>query len=154
LKTIIDELKYNSLLSQNIALLLREPDSEKVRQKNIEKGLKFFNDSYRNPFFYNDSLLFLKKAVEDEQTGDHTDYFVLHKIGLIYLYSSAHLNFDEAINYFNKAATYSEVDTHPDAIRLASILAGDITRSLPTQNRSVDYIKYLTRQTSRFNSIC
>ena len=48
LKTIIDELKYNNLLSQNIALLLREPDSEKVRQKNIEKGLKSLNDSFRN----------------------------------------------------------------------------------------------------------
>jgi tetratricopeptide (TPR) repeat protein len=144
LKTIIDELKYNNLLSQNIALLLREPDSEKVRQKNIEKGLKFLNDSYRNPFFFNDSLLFLKKAVEDEQTGDHTDYFVLHKIGLVYLYSHEHVNFETAINYFNKAATYSEVDTHPDAIRLANILRSDVTKSLSGQNPTVDNIKYLT----------
>lgn len=142
LKTMIDELRYNNILSQNIALLLREPDSEKVRQKNIEKGLKFYNDSFRNPFFFNDALLFLKKAIED----DHTDYFVLHKIGLIHLYSKAHLNFEEAIKYFNLAATYSEVDTHPDSIRLANILAGDITKPLHLQNRTIDYIKYLTGQ--------
>lgn len=133
LRTMIEELRHNNLLTQNIALLLREPDSEKVRQKNIEKGLKFLNDSYRNPFFFNDSLLFLKKAVEDEQTGDHTDYFVLHKIGLIYLYSQAHVNFNDAINYFTKAATYSEVDTHPDAIRLANILRGDVQNHFPVK---------------------
>lgn len=143
LKTMIDELRYNNLLSQNIALLLREPDSEKVRQKNIEKGLKFYNDSIRNPFFYKDALLFLSKALEDD---NHTDYFVTYKIGLIYLYSKANLNFDEAIKYFNLAATYSEVDTHPDSIRLANILAGDITKPLHLQNRAIDYIKYLTGQ--------
>ena len=144
LRTIVGELKYNNLLSQNIALLLREPDSEKVRQKNIEKGLKFLNDAFRNPFFFNDALLFLKKATEDEETGDHTDYFVLHKIGLIYLYSEGLHNIDEAINYFERAATYSENDTHPAAIRLANILVGDITKPLQEQKRTVDGIKYLT----------
>jgi hypothetical protein len=77
---------------------------------------------------------------------DHTDYFVLHKIGLIYLYSKEHLNLGEAINYFNKAATYSEVDTHPDSIRLANILASDITKPLLSQSRTIDYIKLLTGQ--------
>ena len=145
LQTIVSELKYNNLLSQNIALLLREPDSEKVRQKNIEKGLKFYQDALRNPFFYSDALLFLKRAVEDEQTGDHTDYFVLHKIGLIYLYSKDLLNLDDAIRYFEKAAIYSEVDTHPYSRRLANILAPhvDITKSLQGQDRTVDNIKYL-----------
>lgn len=142
LKIMIDELRYNNILSQNIALLLREPDTEKVRQKNIEKGLKFYNDAVRDSFFYNDALLFFKKAEED----DHTDYFVLHKIGLIYLYSKEHLNFKEAIKYFNKASKYSEVDTHPDSIRLANILAGDVTKPLNSQNRTIDYIKYLTGQ--------
>ncbi|HJP95838.1 MAG TPA: hypothetical protein VJ843_00545 [Candidatus Saccharimonadales bacterium] len=140
MKTMIDELRYNNLLSQNIALLLREPDSEKVRQKNIEKGLKFSNDAIRDSFFFNDALHFFKKAEE----ADHTDYFVLHKIGLIYLYSIAHLDFDAAIDYFSRASKYSEVDTHPNSIRLATILAGDITKPLQAQNRTVDYVKYFT----------
>ena len=144
LKTIIDELKYNNLLSQNIALLLREPDSEKVRQKNIEKGLKSLNDSFRNPFFFDDALLFLKDTIDRKEGGDHTDYFVLHKLGLIYLYSQAHVNFETAINYFNTAATYSEADTHHDAKRLANILRSDVTKSLSGQNPTVDNIKYLT----------
>lgn len=149
LKAIVDEFRYNNLLTQNIALLLREPDSEKVRQKNIEKGLKFLNDAYRNPFFFNDALLFLGKAVEE----DHTDYFVLHKIGLIYLYSHAHVNFEQAVAHFKKAATYSEVDTHPNAIRLARILLGDVRRPLSDQGRTVDEIRYLTGESLKEISI-
>jgi tetratricopeptide (TPR) repeat protein len=147
LQTIIGELKYNNILAQNIALLLREPDSEKVRQKNIEKGLKFHRDALLgHPFFYNDALLFLRKAIEDEQTGDHTDYFVLHRIGLIYLYSTDHLNYERAISYFQKSATYSEVDTHPNAKRLASVLNADldVRRPLEAQQRTIDDIRVFT----------
>lgn len=145
LKTIIDQLKFNNILSQNIALLLRKSDSAKKRQENIEQGLKFFNASSRNPVFFDDALLFLKDAIDREKGGDHTDYFVLHNIGLIYLHSDeAHRNYDEAIKYFEKAAAYSEADEHPDAIRLANILEGDITQPLSSQYRTIDNINKLT----------
>lgn len=141
LRVMIDELRYNNILSQNIGLRLREPDSEKVRQKHIEKGLKFYSDGlYRNPALFSDALLFLTKAKEE----DHTDYFVLHKIGLIHLYAKDHENLPEAINYFLESAKYSEVDMHPNSIRLANILAGDITKPLLQQGRTADSVRYFT----------
>jgi len=140
LQTITLELKYNNLLSQNIALLLREPDSEKVRRKNIERGLKFYNDAFKNSFFFDDALLFFTKAIEE----NHTDYIVLHKLGCIYLYSKTHLNFDESIRHFSLATTYSEVDTNTDSVRLANILAGDVTKPLNRQIPTIDGLKYIT----------
>lgn len=149
LRTLIAEVRYNNLLCQNIALLIREPDAEKLRQRNIEKGLKFYNDAARDPSFFEDALHFLLKALEE----DHTDYLVLHKLGLIYLYSQQHLDFAKAIAYFTRAAKYSEVDTHPKAVRLARILAGDATRSLLSQNASIDHVKLLTGESFLQTSI-
>lgn len=140
LRAMVNEMRYNNILTQNILLMLREPDSEKVRQKNIEKGLKFFNDGDRNPDFYDDALLFLTKAKDE----DHTDYLVLHKIGLIHLNTPGHVNYHEAIKYFKESAKYSEADAHPDSKRLADILVGDITKPLHLQSRSLESIKYIT----------
>jgi tetratricopeptide (TPR) repeat protein len=146
---MIDEQRYNNMLSENIALLLKVSNSQKERQVNIEKGLKFFNDSLRDPSFFDVSLKFFKKAEGD----DDTDYFVLDKIGLIYLSSKEHKNYDEAIKYFTKAVRFSKVDTHPSSIRLANILVGDFTKPLNEQNASIDYIKYLTGQSLLWISV-
>jgi len=149
LKMMINEQRYNNMLSENIALLLKVSNSQKERQVNIEKGLKFFNDSLRDPSFFDVSLRFFKKAEGD----DDTDYFVLDKIGLIYLSSKEHKNYDEAIKYFTKAVRFSKVDTHPSSIRLANILVGDISKPLHKQNTTIDYIKYLTGQSLLWISV-
>lgn len=149
LKMMIDEQRYNNILSENIALLLKIPDSQKERQVNIQKGLKFFNDALRDPSFFEYSLKFLDKAIKD----DDTDYFVLDKIGLLYLCSKQHKNYDEAIKYFTKAVKFSKVDTHPSSIRLANILAGDISKPLQNQHATVNHIKYLTGQSLLWISI-
>ncbi len=148
LKMMINEQRYNNILSENIALLLKVSDSERERQSNILKGLKFFNDALRDPSFFEVSLKFFKKAEED----DDTDYFVNDKIGLIYL-SSKDKNYDEAIKYFTKAVKFSKVDTHPSSIRLANILVGDITKPLYQQRETIDYIKYLTGQSLLWISV-
>lgn len=149
LKMMIDEQRYNNILSENIALLLKVANSQKERQLNIEKGLKFFNDSLRDPSFFEYSLKFFENAIKD----DDTDYFVLDKIGLIYLCSKQHKNYDEAIKHFTKAVKFSKVDTHPSSIRLANILVGDVTRPLKNQTTTIDYIKYITGQSLLWISI-
>ncbi len=142
LKVMIEQQRYNNILSENIALLSIVPDSQKERQANIKKGLKFFNDSLRDPSVFEYSLRFFQKAYDD----DDTDYFVSDKIGLIYLCSKQHKNYDEAIKYFTNAVKFSKLDTHPNSIRLANFLVGDITKPLDKQNATIDYIKYLTGQ--------
>lgn len=149
LKMMIDEQRYNNLLSENIALLIKVSNSQKERQVNIEKGLKFFNDALRDPSFFEYSLRFFENAIKD----DDTDYFVLDKIGLIYLSSKKHKNYDEAIKYFTKAVKFSKVDTHPSSIRLANILIGDVTKRFQTQNVTIDHIKYLTGQSLLWISV-
>jgi len=149
LKMMIDEQRYNNILSENIALLLKVADSQKERRLNIEKGLKFFNDSLRDPSFFEYSLKFFENTIKD----DDTDYFVLDKIGLIYLCSKQHKNYDEAIKHFTKAVKFSKVDTHPSSIRLANILVGDVTRPLKSQTITIDYIKYITGQSLLWISI-
>lgn len=141
-RMILDELKYHTIILENIALLTKEPDSQKERAKFIEKGLKFLNDANKDHTFYEDALIFFKKAEEI----DHTDYHVLYKIGLIYLYSNDQQNIEESIKYFEKAAKYSNNDSHPDSIILSNILAVNISESYLDYKVDKKDIKFITYQ--------
>ena len=79
-------------LFENIAELLRVPDSEKERQRNIELGLKFFVNAQKDRDLFEDSL---EELLEAEKLMKQ-DYFVLHRIGLIYLYSLNPVNPEKA----------------------------------------------------------
>ena len=115
----IEQQKVSNLLLENIGELLRVPNSEKERQHSIELGLKFFVNAYKDEDLFQDALEELLKAEELMKQ----DYFVLHRIGLIYLHSINHINPQKALDYFTRAAKYASVESDPKAARLANVLA-------------------------------
>ena len=116
----IEQQKLSNLLLQNIAELLRVPDSEKERQHSIELGIKFFVNAKKDSDLYSDALEELLKA----ESLMKQDYFVLHRIGCIYLYVEKYINPEKAIDYFHRAAKYASVESDPSAVRLINALNG------------------------------
>jgi tetratricopeptide (TPR) repeat protein len=53
------------------------------------------------------------------------DYFVLHRIGCIYLYVEKHFDLELARQYFIRAAKYAIIESDPSTTRLANILITD-----------------------------
>jgi ribosomal protein L7/L12 len=115
---LIEQQKLTNLLLQNIGELLRVPDSEKERQLAIELGIKFFVNAQKDADLFDDSLEEFLKA----ESLMKQDYFVLHRIGLIYMHSIKHINMEKALAYFTKAAKYASVESDPKAMRLINIL--------------------------------
>ena len=115
---LIEQQKLTNLLLQNIGELLRVPDSEKERQLAIELGIKFFVNAQKDADLFDDSLEEFLKA----ESLMKQDYFVLHRIGLIYMHSIKHINVEKALAYFTKAAKYASVESDPKAMRLINIL--------------------------------
>ena len=94
------------------------PDSEKERQHKIELGLKFFANAKIDNDLYEDALEQLLIA----ESMYKQDYFVLYRIGLIYLYAPNLLNVEKAIEYFTRSAKYSIIETDKKASTLFNIL--------------------------------
>lgn len=130
---LIEEQRVTNLLLGNIAILLKIPDIQKERQYYLEQGLKFFQNGRSDNSFYNDSLENLRKAEQIEPT----DYFTLRIIGLLYLYSKAHLDLDMAIQYFTKSAKYSQGETYSSSIQSNNPLDKDFAYSLVDQATGV-----------------
>jgi len=114
----IEQQIISNLLLQNIIELLRVPESEKERQHNIELGLKFFVNASLDADLYEDALEELLKA----ESLMRQDYFVLHRIGCIYLYAAKYINPEKACDYFLRAAKYASVETNKQAIRSYNVL--------------------------------
>ena len=117
----IEQQKLSNLLLQNIAELLRVPDSEKERQHSIELGIKFFVNAEKDSDLYADALEELLKA----ESLMKQDYFVLHRIGCIYLYVEKYINPEKALDYFVKAAKYASVESSPKSVRLINAYISD-----------------------------
>lgn len=134
LSLLIDQQKISNLLLENICELLRVPDCEKERQHSIELGLKFFVNAQNDEDMFDDALEELLKA----ERLMRQDYFVLHRIGLIYLYSKAHFDPAKALDYFTKAAKYASIESDPKAARLANALTkfGNPINSEISNNRN------------------
>ena len=114
----IEQQRLSNLLLQNIAELLRVPDSEKERQHSIELGVKFFVNASKDADLFTDSLEeFLKAEALMKQ-----DYFVLHRLGCIYLYVEKYLNPEKALDYFHRAGKYASVESDSGATRLLNAL--------------------------------
>jgi hypothetical protein len=126
----IEQQKLSNLLLQNIAELLRVPESEKERQHCIEMGVKFFVNASKNADLYEDALEELLKA----ESLMKQDYFVLHRIGCIYLYAEKHINPAKALDYFLRAAKYASVESDINATRLINIL----TNNFNTVNNQIE----------------
>lgn len=119
---MIEQQKMTNLLLGNIVDLLKIPDSEKERQQAISLGIKFFVNAHDQPQLYQDALDYLLKA---EQLQPQ-DFFVLHRIGYLYLYVDYLLDPAKALQYFSRAARYAEAESSPNAIRIANILSNPI----------------------------
>lgn len=126
----IEQQKLSNLLLNNIAELLRVPDSEKERQHCIELGVKFFVNASKDSDLYVDALEELLKA----EAFLKQDYFVLHRIGIIYLYVEKFINPEKALEYFIRAAKYASVESDQNAARLANVLINN----LDTVNSSIN----------------
>jgi hypothetical protein len=137
LSLLIEQQRITNLLLGNIAILLRIPDIQKERQYHIEQGIKFLKNAIFDNDFYDDSLSNLLKAEKIEPT----DFFALHRIGLIYMYSTKHLGLGKAEEYFKKAAKYAVAESNTGASVSANFLAGDVNRNLSEQIPTVDTIK-------------
>ena len=135
----IEQQKLSNLLLKNIAELLRVPDSEKERQHSIELGIKFFVNAQEDEDLYADALEQLMKA----EMLMKQDYFVLHRIGCIYLYVEKFINPEKALDYFLRAAKYASVESDPKAMRLANVLTQDskTVNSLKNQGDKNDILK-------------
>ena len=120
----VEQQKLSNLLLQKIAELLRVPDSEKERQHSIELGVKFFVNANKDPDLYADALEELLKA----ESLMKQDYFVLHRIGCIYLHVNKYINPEKALDYFLRAAKYASVESDPEAMRLVNALRGKLTK--------------------------
>ena len=137
LSLLIEHQKITNLLLGNIAVLLRIPDIQKERQYHIEQGIKFLKNAIFDDDFYDDSLTNLLKAEKIEPA----DFFALHRIGLIFMYSPKHLDLKKAEDYFRKAAKYAVAESNSGASVTNNYLVGDLSKNLLEQTPTVDTIK-------------
>jgi hypothetical protein len=135
----IEQQKLSNLLLQNIAELLRVPDSEKERQHSIELGIKFFVNASKDADLYADALEELLKA----ESLMKQDYFVLHRIGCIYLYVEKLINPEKALEYFLRAAKYASVESDSEIARLVNVLTKNSNTVNSDINNSVKQIGLL-----------
>ena len=126
-----EQLRLSLILQKNIAELLKIPNSEKERQQAITLGIQFFVNASKDPDLFDDALEEFLKA----ESMKKQDYFVLHRIGLIYLYAEKHLDPSLAIDYFTRAGKYAAAESSPDALRLTNILTNSINEEY-TQSTS------------------
>lgn len=123
---LVDQQRLSNRLLKNITALLRVPDSEKERHRSIELGIKYFINARNDPDLYADALEMLLKA----EALMRQDYFVLHRIGCIYLHVDKHLDVVKALDYFMRAGKYASVESDPQALQLANaIMANDAMNS-------------------------
>jgi len=137
LSVMIDQQRISNLLLENIALLLRIPDVQKERQYHVEQGFKHYKNAALDLDFYQDALENLLEAEKREKT----DYLVLHRIGMIYLYAPKLVDLIKAEEYLRRAAKYGIVESDLNAQRTFNILAGDVSKRLAQQSSAPETIK-------------
>jgi len=105
---IIEQQRITNSYLGRITELLKIPESQKQRTYHVEKGLTYFKGATTeglNSSYYKDAFIEFDSAVKLERG----DYFSLHRIGLIYLYSKSYLDIKKAKSNFLLSAKYSSV---------------------------------------------
>ncbi len=103
---IIENQRISNFYLGNIISILKIPDSQKQRGYYVEQGMNFLQnamDEGPKSDYYRDALEDLLKAKDIEEK----DFFVLHKLGLIYLNSSTHLDAEKAAESFKSSIRYA-----------------------------------------------
>lgn len=129
LSLLVEQQRLSNLLMGNIAQLLRIPDIQKERQYYIEQGVKFLKNATLDQAFYEDALRNLRKAVSIEPT----DFFALHRLGLVHMYSTEHLDLEVAEDYFRRAAKYAMAEAGVGGSAIQAALVGDVGKNLLDQ---------------------
>jgi len=142
LSQLVDQQRVSNLLLEDIARLLHVPDSQKERQYFIEQGLKHYKNARLDDDLYLDALENLLEAEKREKT----DFVILHRIGMIYLYCTKALDIEQAEHYFRRAAKYSIVETNPDAYTLMNALVGNSKLKAEKHNASVSLPKTIASE--------
>ena len=142
LDRIVEEQVLTNVLLNNISELMRVPDSEKQRQHCIELGMKFFINAKNDEELYTDALEEFLKA----ENLMKQDYFVLHRIGMIYLYAPNLLDINKALGYFLRAGKYASIEMDPNATRLASLLTKHTDTFNSKINSSINSINLLAAE--------
>ena len=135
----IEQQKLTNNILSNIAELLKIPNSEKERQQAITQGIKFFVNASKDEDLFQDALDNFLKAEQMQPQ----DYFVLHRIGCIYLYVPKLINMQKASLYFDKAAKYAAVESDPDAVRIANLLTNNVNAEYTKLRTDVNSIGLL-----------
>jgi len=146
----IEQQRITNLLLEDIFEVLRLPEREKERNHHIELGLKFFSNAKLNDELLDDALDSFSKA----EALMPQDYFVLHRIGMIYAYSNKHLDLNKAITYFKKAAKYASVESSDTAIYLTNILRSSSSSELKEIENQKDAIGYLAADSFEKAAFC
>lgn len=97
----------SNLLLENIIELLKLPDSEKQRQRHIELGIKFSNQSLKDSDISVDAVNEFEAALKLMPQ----DWFVLQQLGMLLLYSEKFQDVKRAKDCFLRSAKYASVDT-------------------------------------------
>ena len=117
---IQDQVQISNLLLQNVAQLMRVPDFQKERQYYIEQGFKHYSNARFDSTLMELALENLLKAEQFEKT----DYVLLHRVGMIYLYDAELCDLEKAETYFSRATKFAKVESNPDSVRLFNVLQG------------------------------
>lgn len=136
---VIEQNKLTNELLDNIVNLLKIPDFEKARQYHIIWGLKYFVGAKKEPTLFVDALEEFQKA----EALHKQDFFILHRIGCIYLYYPELLDIERSIDYFLRAAKYASIDSDPESEILANVLTNAISTEYSSTVSNKNRIKLL-----------
>lgn len=117
----VDQLRVKKILADDLGLLLRAPLSESPWAKRLEQGLTLYGEAAKDQDFQ--KALDILNELLDSGQAPHSDYLMLHRIGLIYLYVPSLLDLAKAEAYLIKSAECIMEESDPQAKRLISALA-------------------------------
>ncbi len=146
----IEQIRTSNILLGNIGVLLKIPDTQKESEAHIREGMKFFKNAMFNRKRYSDALENFLLAEKNAKTN----YYLLQKIGLIYLYSKDHLNIKLSLQYFLKAADYSLDETYDNSAKTINYLNYDVSQSFKNQASTILNIKTQTSYSFLFAARC
>jgi len=117
----IDQLRIRKMLADDLSLLLRTSAQEAPWAKQLEQALTTYTQASKEEDFQ--KTVSALNALLDSGQIPHSDYLLLHRIGMIYLYVPALLDLAKAEAYFIKSAECIMEESDPQAKRLISAIA-------------------------------
>ncbi|MCS7211096.1 MAG: WD40 repeat domain-containing protein, partial [Chloroherpetonaceae bacterium] len=117
----IDQWRIKKVLADDLGLLLRVSLEEAGWAKKLEKALSLYQGAAKDEDFAK-ALTGLNELL-DSGEAPHSDYLILHRIGLMHLYVPSLLDLAKAEAYLIKSAECVMEESDPQAKRLISALA-------------------------------